>query len=83
MGPNRNPRWSERTLRVTLSYLRVVVNRTHYTRLSMQKCAYDVKLCVLLLIVYLRFLIYKSKEYYGMDMLDSIFSDQRQKDVMN
>jgi hypothetical protein len=44
MGPNRNPRWSESTLRVTLSYLRVVVNRTHYTRLSMEKCAYDVLL---------------------------------------
>ena len=27
--------------------------------------------------------MYKSKEYNGMDILDSIFSDQRQKDVMN
>ena len=26
---------------------------------------------------------YKSKEYNSMDILDSIFSDQRQKDVMN
>jgi hypothetical protein len=26
--------------------------------------------------------MYKSKEYNGMDILDSIFSDQRQKDVM-
>jgi hypothetical protein len=25
--------------------------------------------------------MYKSKEYNGMDILDSIFSDQRQKDV--
>ena len=33
--------------------------------------------------VYLRFIMYKSKEYNGMDILDSIFSDQRQKDVMN
>jgi hypothetical protein len=32
--------------------LRVVVNRTHYTRLSIQKCAYDVKQCVWFLIVY-------------------------------
>jgi hypothetical protein len=31
----------------------------------------------------LRFFTYKSKEYNGMDILDSIFSDQRQKDVMN
>jgi hypothetical protein len=74
---------TESTLCVTLSYLHVVVNRTHYTRLSMQKCAYDVKQCVLFLIVYLRFFMYKSKEYNGMDILDSIFSDQRQKDVMN
>jgi hypothetical protein len=27
--------------------------------------------------------MYKSKEYNGMDILDSIFSDQRQKDMMN
>jgi hypothetical protein len=27
--------------------------------------------------------MYKSKEYHDMDILDSIFSDQRQKDVMN
>jgi hypothetical protein len=26
--------------------------------------------------------MYKSKEYNGMDILHSIFSDQRQKDVM-
>jgi hypothetical protein len=27
--------------------------------------------------------MYKCKEYNGMDILESIFSDQRQKDVMN
>jgi len=27
--------------------------------------------------------MYKSKEYNGMDILESIFSDQREKDVMN
>ena len=47
----------------------------------MQKCAYDVKQCVWFLIVYLRLFMYKSKEYNGMDILDSKFSDQRQKDV--
>jgi hypothetical protein len=31
----------------------------------------------------LRFFMYKSKDYNGMDILDSLFSDQRQKDVMN
>jgi hypothetical protein len=56
---------------------------THYTKLSIQKCAYGVKQCVLFLIVYLRLIMYKSKEYNGMDILDSIFSHQRQKDVMN
>ena len=49
----------------------------------MQKCTYDVKQCDCFLIVDLRFFMYKSKEYNGMDILDSIFSDQRQKDVMN
>ena len=42
-----------------------------------------VKQCVWFLIVYMWFFMYKSKEYNGMDILDSIFSDQRQKDVMN
>jgi hypothetical protein len=60
----------------------VVVNRTHYTRLFIQKCTYDVKQCVWFLIVYLRFFMHKSKEYNGMDILDSIFSDQRQKAVV-
>jgi hypothetical protein len=32
---------------------------------------------------HLRFFMHKTKEYNGMDILDSIFSDQRQKDVMN
>jgi hypothetical protein len=46
-----------------LCVLHVVVNRTHYTILSIQKCAYDVKQCVWFLIVDLRFFMYKSKEY--------------------
>jgi hypothetical protein len=49
----------------------VVVNRTHYTRLSIQKCTYDVKQCVRFLIVYLRIFMYKSIEYNGMDILYS------------
>jgi hypothetical protein len=36
----------------------VVVNRTHYTRLSIRKCAYDVEQCVWFLIVYLLFFLY-------------------------
>jgi hypothetical protein len=50
---------------------------------TMHIYAYDVKQCVWFLIVYLRYFMYKSKEYNGMDILDSIFSDERQKDVMN
>ena len=57
----------------------MVVNSTQYTRLSMQRCAYDVKQCVWFLIVYLRFFMYKSKENNGMDILDSILIIQWSK----